>query len=247
MFIQRPPRAIVTRSKSSHAKNKSSRNIKVSNTFKKDVRLCETENAWRPNRGATPAGAPVGPEDDRKTQDLYKRVRGVLNKLTPQKFETLLSQIKELPIDTPERLQGVIDLVFEKAVDEPNFSVAYALMCREVALMQVPVAPNSTEYVNFRKLLVTRCQHEFEKSPTTEEAERQLRLKDIDECADADEKTRLLMQFEEDEQKVRRKGVGNIRFIGMLCSYYLILLRAFINYVWLNFGYFGLPLSSVPM
>jgi hypothetical protein len=47
-------------------------------------------------------------------QELYKKVRGVLNKLTPQKFATLVSQVQALPIDTSERLQGVINLVFEK-------------------------------------------------------------------------------------------------------------------------------------
>jgi len=47
-------------------------------------------------------------------QELYKKVRGVLNKLTPQKFATLVSQVQALPIDTNERLQGVINLVFEK-------------------------------------------------------------------------------------------------------------------------------------
>jgi hypothetical protein len=47
-------------------------------------------------------------------QDLYKKVRGVLNKLTPQKFSKLVSQVQALPIDTNERLQGVINLVFEK-------------------------------------------------------------------------------------------------------------------------------------
>ena len=41
-------------------------------------------------------------------------MRGVLNKLTPQKFSTLVSQVQALPIDTSERLQGVINLVFEK-------------------------------------------------------------------------------------------------------------------------------------
>lgn len=108
--------------------------VKVSISVREDVKLHETENAWRParlNKGE------LATDDDKKTEDLYKKVRGVLNKLTPQKFETLIMQIKSLHIDTVERLQGVIDLVFEKAVDEPNFSIAYALMCKELALMQV--------------------------------------------------------------------------------------------------------------
>lgn len=54
-------------------------------------------------------------EEDAKTEALYKRVRGVLNKLTPQKFSTLVNQVRTLQIDSQEKLQGVINLVFEKA------------------------------------------------------------------------------------------------------------------------------------
>ena len=38
----------------------------------------------------------------------------MLNKLTPEKFDKLVGQVQALPIDTPERLKGVIDLVFDK-------------------------------------------------------------------------------------------------------------------------------------
>ena len=47
-------------------------------------------------------------------QELYRKVRSILNKLTPQKFQTLTQQIIELDIDTAERLEGAIDLIFEK-------------------------------------------------------------------------------------------------------------------------------------
>ena len=109
----------------------------MSISVREDVKLHEVENAWRPARFLK--GDNMS-DDERRTEELYKKVRGVLNRLTPQKFETLVSQVRELQIDTEERLQGVIDLVFEKAVDEPNFSVAYALMCRELALMQVCIS-----------------------------------------------------------------------------------------------------------
>lgn len=45
-------------------------------------------------------------------------------------FNQLMKQVSGLTVDTEERLKGVIDLVFEKAIDEPSFSVAYANMCR---------------------------------------------------------------------------------------------------------------------
>lgn len=66
-------------------------------------------------------------------QELFRKVRSILNKLTPQKFNQLMKQVTDLTIDTEERLKGVIDLVFEKAIDEPSFSVAYGQMCRCLA------------------------------------------------------------------------------------------------------------------
>ena len=41
-------------------------------------------------------------------------MRSILNKLTPQKFQTLMQQILDLEINTEERLKGTIDLIFEK-------------------------------------------------------------------------------------------------------------------------------------
>lgn len=142
------------------------------------MKLRETENAWKPTR----LKQTFVSEEDAKTEDLYKRVRSVLNKLTPQKFVTLVEQIKQLPIDTQERLQGVINLVFEKAVDEPSFSVEYALLCKELALMEVADSDQDSS-ISFKKLIITRCQKEFEKNPIDDVA-RTRRIKEIEECTD---------------------------------------------------------------
>jgi translation initiation factor 4G len=42
-----------------------------------------------------------------------RKFRGILNKLTPQKFGTLIQQVLDLEIDTPERLEEVISIIFE--------------------------------------------------------------------------------------------------------------------------------------
>lgn len=77
-------------------------------------------------------------------QELFRKVRSILNKLTPQKFNQLMKQVTDLTIDTEERLKGVIDLVFEKAIDEPSFSVAYGNMCR--CLATVSRSPHPSEW-----------------------------------------------------------------------------------------------------
>ena len=47
-------------------------------------------------------------------QELYRQIRAILNKLTPQKFKTLVKQCTSLQINTEERLKGSIDIIFEK-------------------------------------------------------------------------------------------------------------------------------------
>ncbi|KAI5606671.1 eukaryotic translation initiation factor 4 gamma 3 isoform X8, partial [Silurus asotus] len=66
-------------------------------------------------------------------QELFRTVRGFLNTLRAEMFNQLMKQVKELHIDTEERLKGVVELIFEKAIDEPNFSVGYGIMCKSLA------------------------------------------------------------------------------------------------------------------
>lgn len=177
LFFTQPP----TSRKSDRGKPKPNKPnvIHVSLSLREDVKLREAENAWRPTR-LNPTNLS---EEELKTEALYKKVRSVLNKLTPQKFNTLVEQVRSLEINTPERLQGVINLVFEKAVDEPSFSVEYALMCKELGMMEVAGANNQDSSVNFKKLIITRCQKEFEKNPI-DDVERKRKIKEIEECAD---------------------------------------------------------------
>ncbi|XP_066251122.1 eukaryotic translation initiation factor 4 gamma 3-like isoform X2 [Euwallacea similis] len=186
----------------------------ISISIRGDIKLHESENAWKPARFIKGEGMT---DEEKKTEVLYKKVRSVLNKLTPQKFETLVNQVRELQIDTKERLQGVIDLVFEKAIDEPNFSSAYANMCKEIQNMQVSITGTAGDdkKLAFRTLLVMRCQMEFEKQ-SVDESERNNKLKEIEECTDAEKKKELRFDLEEYDRRVRMKSVGCIRFIGEL-------------------------------
>ena len=61
-------------------------------------------------------------------QEILRKVRSILNKLTPQKFQTLTQQIIDLEINTQERLEGAIDLIFEK-VDFVNILFSYQSQC----------------------------------------------------------------------------------------------------------------------
>uniref|UniRef100_A0A673YS76 Eukaryotic translation initiation factor 4 gamma 1 n=1 Tax=Salmo trutta TaxID=8032 RepID=A0A673YS76_SALTR len=193
--------------------------INISSSLTEDVKLNKAEKAWKPavKKAASGQAAPEEESDDSeqaKTQELFKRVRSILNKLTPQMFQQLMKQVTELTIDTEERLKGVIDLIFEKAISEPNFSVAYANMCRCLIGLKVPTTDKPGVTVNFRKLLLNRCQKEFEKDKD-DDVIFEKKQKELDAAA-TEEKDRLKAELEEAKDKARRRSLGNIKFIGEL-------------------------------
>uniref|UniRef100_A0A8L0DRA7 Eukaryotic translation initiation factor 4 gamma, 1a n=1 Tax=Oncorhynchus mykiss TaxID=8022 RepID=A0A8L0DRA7_ONCMY len=181
--------------------------ITISSSLGGEVELNKAEKAWKPTVKKAESDDP----EQAKTQELFKRVRSILNKLTPQMFQQLMKQVTELTIDTEERLKGVIDLIFEKAISEPNFSVAYANMCRCLMGLKVPTTDKPGVTVNFRKLLLNRCQKEFEKDQD-DDVIFEAKQKEME----AEEKAGLKATLEEAKDQARRRSLGNIKFIGEL-------------------------------
>ncbi|KAL1776948.1 eukaryotic translation initiation factor 4 gamma 3 isoform X1 [Sigmodon hispidus] len=181
-------------------------------SVKEDVHLRKAENAWKPSQKRD---SHADDPESIKTQELFRKVRSILNKLTPQMFNQLMKQVSGLTVDTEERLKGVIDLVFEKAIDEPSFSVAYANMCRCLVTLKVPMAEKPGNTVNFRKLLLNRCQKEFEKDKADDDVFEK-KQKELEAASAPEERTRLHDELEEAKDKARRRSIGNIKFIGEL-------------------------------
>lgn len=176
----------------------------------REPKLKTTENAWKPSLKESSSGS-----DD---VQVLKVMKGILNKLTPEKFGKLVDTVKTMPINTTERLSSVIDLIFEKAVDEQSFSSTYAQMCQVLSLMSVrgngSESNSGKQEVKFRNLIINKCQKEFEKDNTDDF--RTERLKEIEACTDPEKKQELEAKLMYDETKLRKRSVGNIRFIGEL-------------------------------
>lgn len=175
------------------------------------TKLSTTEKAWKPGHKRE--------EEDKdseslKTEEMFRSFTSILNKLTPQKFQKLVEQAQQLPIDTEERLKGVIQLVFEKAIGEPSFSTAYAHMCQRLSQVKVQSSTNPGTMVQFRPILLHNCQREFEKEKQTEldEVERRKEIA----LLPADQRDAQLELLNEKLGKAKRRTMGNIRFIGEL-------------------------------
>ncbi|KAM4589651.1 eukaryotic translation initiation factor 4 gamma 1-like isoform 1-T1 [Fundulus diaphanus] len=206
--------------RSQQVQRKEQRKIITSMSLNDDVQLNKAEKAWTPTvKKTTKSREPEEPQENdpeqSKTKELFKRVRSILNKLTPQKFQQLMKQVQELTVDTEERLKGVIDLTFEKAISEPDFSVAYANMCRCLSGLKVITPDKPGANVNFRKLLLNRCQKEFEKDKDDDEIFEK-KQKELEAASGEEVKQRLIEELEEAKDKARRRSLGNIKFIGEL-------------------------------
>ena len=92
-------------------------------SFSQDVQLHKADNAWTPLALAKKKGSDVKQDE---LDDLAKKVRAILNKLTPQKFTTLVEQFQELPIDSQSKLTSSMELIFEKVMR--FFDVALTLI-----------------------------------------------------------------------------------------------------------------------
>lgn len=153
--------------------------------------------------------------------ELYKQVRSILNKLTFENFDVLLEQLKKLNIDTMDTLNGVIILVFDKAIDEPKFSRAYAQLCKSLVENCFPVDAGSQKL--FKVTLIKKCQSEFDRNVKggaggTEGNTAALRpmREELAGCEEPERKKELGAAIVELEQNLRRRTVCTVGFIGEL-------------------------------
>ncbi|XP_058825642.1 eukaryotic translation initiation factor 4 gamma 3-like isoform X2 [Topomyia yanbarensis] len=195
--------------------------IKVNLNITEEVKLRESANAWRPRFLMKQE---EGDEETKKTQELFKKFRSVLNKLTPDNFNVLVEQVKTYEIDTEERLDGCIKILFEKAIMEPNFTDTYVQMCKEIgSIIKISTGDNQ-QAADFKRKLITQCQKEFEKHHTDkeqnaneiEETKKKANEETTEEAED------LQFELEEKDIKIRRRALGTIRFIGELFKHKLL-------------------------
>ncbi|XP_010469211.1 PREDICTED: eukaryotic translation initiation factor 4G isoform X1 [Camelina sativa] len=140
-------------------------------------------------------------------QAKQRLLKGILNKLTPQNFEKLFEQVKSVNIDNAVTLSGVISQIFDKALMEPTFCEMYADFCVHLS-GALPDFNENGEKITFKRLLLNKCQEEFERGEKEEE-----------EASRVAEEGQVEQTEEEREEKrlqVRRRMLGNIRLIGEL-------------------------------
>ncbi|XP_048024377.1 eukaryotic translation initiation factor 4 gamma 2b isoform X2 [Megalobrama amblycephala] len=163
---------------------------------------------WVPSRSTR---RDVNSSNEKEHHDaIFRKVRGILNKLTPEKFDKLCLELLNVGVDSKLVLKGIILLIVDKALEEPKYSSLYAQLCLRLA----EDAPNfdgptpeiqssQKQSTTFRRLLITKLQDEFEN-----------RAKNVDIY---DKQDNPLTSEEEEQRAIAKiKMLGNIKFIGEL-------------------------------
>lgn len=143
-------------------------------------------------------------EEVSQFDQLLREINSTLNKLTRDNFSRLTEKLvamKEQMTGYPA-LQGVVELVFEKACQAPHFAELFSDLCvvMQNEYPKFKATEEGTKDMDFRRLLLTRCQIEFEK------------IQDQPSLPDT------LSEEERGEALFKRRArmAGNITFVGEL-------------------------------
>uniref|UniRef100_A0A7S3NGS0 MI domain-containing protein n=1 Tax=Aureoumbra lagunensis TaxID=44058 RepID=A0A7S3NGS0_9STRA len=154
-------------------------------------------------------------EDDADTMTL-KKAKSLLNKLTVEKFDRLSDEFVGMEWNSEKLVAGAIDLIVDKAQRETHFVQIYAELCVKFAAVPLLSLGESNEKGSkqFRRMLLLRCQAEFERDP-------EILRNEIEQISDPEIKENRIAQ-------IRKCYIGHMFFIGAL--YKLELLREGVMY-----------------
>lgn len=130
------------------------------------------------------------------------QVRGILNKLTPEKFQKLSDELLKLDLNSSKILNGVILLIFDKALDEPKYSSMYAQLCKRIQ-KELETDIDKSKSSTFLQILLNVCRDKFEN-----------RVQYSEKIINSE--STLTDDLEEKKNVAKQKILGNVKFIGEL-------------------------------
>lgn len=133
-------------------------------------------------------------------EDIVRKMKAILNKLTIEKFPKLSTQLASCGIRSTSHLEELIREILEKATTQHHFINMYADLCSVLQAHFANPCVSSDPNMNFKKILLNACQASFEKRLTAPTASTALNGE----------------QLELAQQQYKLQMLGNIKFVGAL-------------------------------
>lgn len=130
----------------------------------------------------------------------FKKARAILNKLTPQNFEKLRDQLFEICKESEDHTTDATNAIYTRACSGNKYTEMFAMLCSFLAGKKELFFEKSYKKNQFHRSLLIICEEIFRKVPADEiETEEKIQLK--------------------------KKAIGNMRFLGELYKKKLITTR----------------------
>lgn len=217
----------------------------ANSVLSENVQLETAENRWTPS---VQASRSANQQPDDAPEVVERKIKALLNKLTVENFESIGNQIlawanKSAAEKDGRILKQVIALIFEKATDEATWSSVYAKLC---LFLHAKLSPDVADYTLmlenneptsggrlFRRYLLTRCQHDYERGWAQKESatlaakgkadedrtKKEQAEKDAEAAGVDKEQAAKGVDFSDEyyaAEKAKRRGLGLVKFIGEL-------------------------------
>ena len=147
-------------------------------------------------------------------EEILRRALLILNKLSLTKFDKLSDDFINCGISRDiDCLAGAVGLIVNKAQEEQHFSSMYAGLCLKMSKTPMEgIDEGGKKGKKFKKILLERCQSEFEKDAATKVKEATEGITDAEE-------------IEYHTSLIKKHYLGHMRFIGELYNGDLISIK----------------------
>lgn len=135
--------------------------------------------------------------------------RGILNKITPEMFDKLVAKLLQVPVENPETLAALVDIIANVAVRELKFCGMYATLCSQIAMSFKfeRVDDDGTKYpITFRSIILNKCQSLFSERTAVQPIPA--------DVTDPEQR----QEWEIRENKKRQHLLGLVKFIAELAN-----------------------------
>mmetsp|Transcript_14134 Transcript_14134/g.26905 ORF Transcript_14134/g.26905 Transcript_14134/m.26905 type:complete len:795 (+) Transcript_14134:104-2488(+) len=135
-------------------------------------------------------------------EEITRRMKSILNKLTIEKFPTLCKQLVSCGIRTNAHLKVLIREILEKATNQHHFINMYADLCSSLHSHFADPSTRKDANMNFKKVLLDACQASFEQRFAAPVSLKKLEGEELRSA----------------EQLYKMQMLGNFKFIGALLT-----------------------------
>ncbi|RNA41890.1 eukaryotic translation initiation factor 4 gamma 1-like isoform X1 [Brachionus plicatilis] len=173
--------------------------------LKKDVDLHHSQDPYRVQNA----------DEIDEDQSIERQLRFVLNRLTPENFQKLVINLINLPLNTQERLNTAVNIIYQNALNEELYSHLYAQACKLMSQIKVPFEHVSSKFISFLSILLKKCEKEFDTDYHKDKYYEYL-VKEAEFVTDEQKRKQLLDQANEQLEKAKQNYIGNVSFLAEL-------------------------------